>query len=203
MSRKALLLFAVFTEGGLLVLGLLLIRFFQLDPWAGFDLSLAATVYALLLSIPLLGMLFLAVSLRWEPLSRLRYELDEKVRPVFSTSKLPDLVLIAFLAGVGEELFFRGWLQNFLAAKWGIWPGILLASAIFGVVHYLSSTYAVYAFLTGLYLGLIYQVFGNVYIVMLVHGLYDLIALLYLIGRSGKMEVHLRKDLGTDEDVTE
>jgi membrane protease YdiL (CAAX protease family) len=103
------------------------------------------------------------------------------------TVKLPDLALIAFFAGVGEELFFRGWLQSVLASRFEAWLGILIASVIFGLAHYLSPTYAIYAGLTGLYLGVIYQVSGNLYIVMVIHVLYDFIALVYLV-KKGKGE---------------
>ena len=182
MSRKSLLLVAVFTEGGLFLLGLLL------DPQAlasKFSLSWNATASALLLCLPMLAALYFAVRSNWAPLSQLRAELDEKVTPLFTNLKIPDLALIALLAGIGEELFFRGWLQGSLTNRFDVWIGILIASAIFGFAHYLSPTYAIYAGLTGIYLGMIYQVSGNLYIVMAIHALYDFIALMYLV-RNGK-----------------
>jgi membrane protease YdiL (CAAX protease family) len=184
MSRKSLLLVAVFTEGGLFLLGLLL------DPQAlasKFSLSWNATVSALLLCLPMLAALHFAVRSNWVPLSQLRAELDEKVTPLFTNLKIPDLALIALLAGIGEELFFRGWLQGSLTNRFDVWIGILIASVIFGFAHYLSSTYAIYAGVTGIYLGVIYQVSGNLYIVMTIHALYDFIALVYLV-RKGKGE---------------
>lgn len=39
------------------------------------------------------------------------------------------------LAPIGEELFFRGLLQRWAIGAVGIWPGILVASAIFGIAH--------------------------------------------------------------------
>jgi membrane protease YdiL (CAAX protease family) len=93
--------------------------------------------------------------------------------------------VIAFLAGVGEEVFFRGWIQNALASKLGIWAGILIASLIFGLAHYLSTNYFIYAFITGIYLGVIYNTTGNLYIVMAIHALYDFVALIYLV-REGR-----------------
>jgi len=183
MSRKALLLVTIFAEGGVFVLGLLLMRFSNFELQSRFHFSWNATVYALLLCIPLLLMLLFAVRARWGPLSRLRSELDEKIVPIFADSKLPDLALIALLAGAGEEFFFRGWLQRVLTDKFEIWLGVLIASLIFGLAHFLSITYAVYAFLTGLYLGLIYQASGNLYTVMVIHAVYDFIALIYLVSK--------------------
>ena len=191
MNRKALLLITIFVEGGLFLLGLILMRFSRLELWSRFDFSWGATVYALLLCIPMVMMLFFFDRSNWEPMTRFRREIDEKITPIFVYSKLPDLALIALFAGVGEELFFRGWLQSVLTGKFEAWLGILIASAIFGLAHYLSLTYAIYAGLIGLYLGVIYQVSGNLYIVMVIHALYDFIALVYLLGKEKSKEVEL------------
>jgi hypothetical protein len=192
MNRRALLLVTVFAEGGLFLLGLILMRFSQLELWSRINLSWGATASALLLCIPMLAALFFAMRTHWTPVSHFRIELEEKVIPIFANCKLPDLALIAFLAGVGEELFFRGWLQGVLTSKFDVWLGILIASAIFGLAHYLSATYAIYAGLTGLYLGVIYRVTGNLYIGMAIHALYDFIALVYLIRKSKDGEIGLQ-----------
>ncbi|MBN2500534.1 MAG: CPBP family intramembrane metalloprotease [Anaerolineales bacterium] len=184
MARKTLLLITLFVEGGLFVIGLLLMGGSD-ALLSRFSLSWSATGYALLLCIPMLAMLYFDERSHWLPLVRLREEINEKVVPIFANCKIIDLVVIALLAGTGEELLFRGWLQGTLIAKFGVLPGILIASAIFGLAHYLSPTYAIYAFLTGLYLGVIYQASGNLYIVMAIHAVYDFIAMVYLI-RKGK-----------------
>jgi membrane protease YdiL (CAAX protease family) len=187
MDRKTLLLVTLFVEGGLYLFGLLLMggpSAFQ----SRFRLSWSATGYALLLCLPLFLSLYFAMWTKWEPLSRLRKEISEKVVPIFGNCKFIDLGLIAFLAGVGEEVFFRGWLQGSLANRLGIWIGILIASVIFGFAHYLSPTYAIYAFIMGVYLGVIYQVSENLYIIMAIHGVYNFVALVYLVreGRNGE-----------------
>jgi membrane protease YdiL (CAAX protease family) len=185
MARKTLLVITVFVEGGLFLLGLLLTGGLKAELWSGFSVSWGATVYALLLCLPMLAMLYLTVRSHWKHLSRLTKEIDEKVTPIFAQCKFIDLVVIALFAGLGEELFFRGWLQGALTNRFDVWAGILIASAIFGFAHYLSPTYAIYAGLTGLYLGVIYRVSGNLYVVMIIHALYDFIALLYLV-RNGE-----------------
>ena len=182
MDRKTLLLITLFVEGGLFLLGLLLMGGSGVLP-SRFSLSWNATGYALLFCIPMFVALYIAVVSRWKLLSRLKDELDEKVMPIFANCKTIDLALIAFLAGTSEELLFRGWLQGALISKVGVIVGILGASAIFGFAHYLSLTYAVYAGLTGIYLGAIYQTTGNLYIVMAIHALYDFVALVYLVRR--------------------
>jgi membrane protease YdiL (CAAX protease family) len=184
MDRKTLLLITLFGEGGLFLLGLLLMGASRAELWSGFEVSRGSTAYALLLCLPMLAVLYFIARSRWAPLQRLNREIDEKVAPIFANCKLLDLALIALLAGAGEELFFRGWLQAALTNKFDVWVGISIASAIFGLAHYLSTAYAVYAGLTGLYLGVIYHVTGNLYIVMTIHAVYDFIALMYLVEKG-------------------
>lgn len=189
MNRKSLLLITLVVEGGLYLFGLLLIggsSAFQ----SSFDLSWSGTAYALILCLPMLVVLYFSIRTEWLPLSHLRSEIDEKIVPIFADCNVIDLAIIAFLAGVGEELFFRGWLQGALTNRFGLWTGILGASIVFGLAHYLSTMYAVYAFITGIYLGVIYHVTGNLYIVMAIHAVYDFIALVYLVREGrGKKEI--------------
>lgn len=44
-------------------------------------------------------------------------------------------VATALTAGVGEELFYRRWLQTRLEAKLGAWTGIIVASLAFALMH--------------------------------------------------------------------
>lgn len=48
---------------------------------------------------------------------------------------LTAAVATAITAGVGEELFYRRWLQTRLEAALGAWPGIVLASLAFALMH--------------------------------------------------------------------
>ena len=189
MNRKALLLITFIVEGGLFLIGLLLMGGLQ-EAQSRFTLSWGATAYALLFCLPMLAILYFAMRSKWPTLSRLKAEIEEKIQPIFANSTIIDLAVIAFLAGTGEELFFRGWLQGALTSKFEAWVGILITSAIFGFAHYLSTSYAIYACLTGLYLGIIYQASGNLYIVMVIHAVYDFIALVYLVEK--------RRDKGTE-----
>jgi membrane protease YdiL (CAAX protease family) len=61
--------------------------------------------------------------------------------PVFDPAGTdPALILTAAIAtgitaGVGEELFYRRWLQTRLEAALGAWPGIVVASLTFALMH--------------------------------------------------------------------
>lgn len=186
MDRKVLLSVTIVVEGGLFLLGLLLLNAAGLDPRARFEASLGATFFMFLLCLPMLAIMYMTTRTDWPPLARLRKEMDEKVRPVFANCKPIDLLIIALLAGLAEELFFRGWLQTVLVARFGLLAGLLLASLLFGLAHYLSMEYALYALLTGLYLGVIFYLTGNLYLLMGMHTFYDFVALLTLKKESGE-----------------
>jgi membrane protease YdiL (CAAX protease family) len=56
-----------------------------------------------------------------------------------------------------------------------------MASLLFGLVHFISRTYAALCFLIGIYLGMIWIITGNLMVPAFVHGLYDFVALAYLV----------------------
>ncbi|MCB0128470.1 MAG: CPBP family intramembrane metalloprotease [Caldilineaceae bacterium] len=47
------------------------------------------------------------------------------------------MVLIAVVAPVAEELFFRGMLYPLLRQRWAMWPAILLNGLLFSLIHFL------------------------------------------------------------------
>ncbi len=95
-----------------------------------------------------------------------------EVRDIFSNCTLFDLILISLLAGIGEELLFRGVLQVKL--------GIIAASIIFGLAHYISLAYVILTIIMGLYIGFLFNLTGSLLVVIQLHFIYDLVALVYL-----------------------
>jgi len=53
--------------------------------------------------------------------------------PVLFTA---TLAIIVIFAPIAEEVLFRGLLQSWLAAKWGVTKGILVTSAVFSLFHF-------------------------------------------------------------------
>ncbi len=117
----------------------------------------------------------------WGPLRRIQHEVWEKIVPLFAECSFLELILIAVAAGLGEEVLFRGVIQITLADWVGPSGALLLASALFGLAHFLTPTYAALAALLGLYLGGLLMVSDNLLPAILVHAGYDFAALLYLI----------------------
>src|SRR6516162_8425863 len=63
-------------------------------------------------SLPLL--VFFLLCLRWPaaPLERIRHIVQRFIRPLFADLSVAELALLSLLAGLGEELLFRGVLQE-------------------------------------------------------------------------------------------
>lgn len=118
-----------------------------------------------------------------------------KIAPLFQGMSWPLLAFLALLAGVGEEILFRAFLQQWLVEHTGAVVGITLATAIFAGLHYLSLPYCLVIFVLGLLMGLAYHFTQSLMLVMVWHSVYDLIALGVLarfpeqLGRS-KAPVH-------------
>ena len=73
--------------------------------------------------------------------------------------RVMGLVIGALLIGLqafGEELFFRGWMQPVLAARWGPWIGLLATSLLFGVSHSLGQPAGGLAILNDALAGLVF-----------------------------------------------
>lgn len=117
--------------------------------------------------------------LTWLP-GRLRDSLDSQLEQLHRFAceySWPVLVALAVFAGVGEELLFRGAIQGWLAQHTHDVVAIVAASVLFGVVHYLSFTYFLLATGLGLVLGVAYALTDSLLLVMVWHGVYDMIAL--------------------------
>ena len=104
------------------------------------------------------------------------------IKAVFLNSRVSDLIMISFAAGFAEELLFRGVLQ----ARFGI----VIASIIFGLVHFISPLYVIITALMGLYIGAFFYFTESLLVPIQMHFIYDLGALVYLkyvvSGNSGK-----------------
>jgi hypothetical protein len=85
------------------------------------------------------------------------------------------------LVGPFEELVFRGGVQGLLRRTWGASVAVVVASVLFGVVHWIALTggggtrvpYVVVAATLGLVLGYLYERSRNLVVPAVVHGLYN------------------------------
>jgi membrane protease YdiL (CAAX protease family) len=168
---------AAAAEGGLLLAAVGLGRWWNAPPFARFDLTWGALAAGVAATAPLIVGLYWCLGTRWPPIARLMEVVEERVAPLFAGASVRHLATVALLAGVGEEALFRGVLQEALAGAMPGWAALLVASLIFGTVHWVTAAYAALAAVVGLYLGLLYLISDNLLAPIVAHALYDLVAL--------------------------
>jgi len=88
---------------------------------------------------------------------------------------------LSILAGVGEELLFRGVIQIALSNWFNAPVAILITALLFGLAHAITRAYFIMATLMGLYMGLIFLWSGNLLLPILIHALYDWLAISYYL----------------------
>jgi uncharacterized protein len=175
---------AVMVEGGLAFVAVLLAWLFSVplrDQFAPLGKPLAiAVARGIAATLPMLLVFWLLVNSKRPMLRELRDQVDWLIHEMFPTASIPQFAMVATLAGVGEELLFRGALQT----KLGDWStplvGLALTSLLFGFAHALSKLYFAFAVVVGAFLGWLAYQYHDLVAPMVAHGLYDFLALAYL-----------------------
>ena len=172
-------------EGSLVAVAVVLGWLFGLPPLKTFRPDLHDAGVALVATLPPLALFWACLKTPWKPLKRISEILDETIVPLFRECDYVQFVIIAILAGVGEEMLFRGIVQACIAemvgGAYGIWIGLFAAAVLFGLLHLVTPTYAVLAAVIGFYFGWLWLVVGNLLVPILVHSVYDFVALVYLV----------------------
>ncbi|HEY7153256.1 MAG TPA: CPBP family intramembrane glutamic endopeptidase [Gemmataceae bacterium] len=188
--RQSVVLLAVFVEGGLLAAASLLGWIIDRPPLRHFNWTWQAVLWGVAATVPLV--LFFFLFLRWPigPLKRIQRFSEDVLRPLLSPCSLIDLLGISLLAGLGEEMLFRGVVQDAFSGWFNVWIGVLVASVLFGLMHAITFTYALLAAITGAYLGCVWLYADhNLLAVVVTHALYDYVVLLWLLRGPGAREV--------------
>lgn len=146
-------------------------------PFERFRLDAGSVGYGIAATVPLLGMLRWCLRTEWAPIRRLVTMVEELLTPYLAGAPTGGIVLLALLAGVGEEAFFRGVVQAGLTGWLPLWAGLSIAALLFGVAHWLTMSYAVLAGLIGGYLGALFILTDNLLVPTVAHVLYDVVAL--------------------------
>lgn len=180
ISTASLMRLALLFEGGLILVALGLGWLLDTPPFAHVESGWQTLLWGVASTLPPLLVLMLVFQLDYGPFKRLIALSRNSLAPLFAGASLLDLALVSALAGLGEELLFRGVIQEALVDYFSPWPALVIASILFGLVHFLTFTYAVFAALFGFYLGWLLLDHDNLSVPIIVHGLYDFIALVYL-----------------------
>lgn len=183
-QRFWIVLLSVSVEGGFIGLAWLLGWILNQPPLEHFRWSLEDFGLGIAICLPML--LAAGILLRWPigPFAKIKQISEELIAPLFAPCTVLDLAIISLLAGLGEELVFRGVLQPVFGSRLGPLPGLLLTSLLFGFLHPLTGTYIVLATSLGLYLGWVADQWDNLLPVIVAHALYDFVLLVFLVRRQ-------------------
>ena len=155
------------------------------SPLALLKPSLADFAIGAAAAIPLAVVLLTGWRISWRPIARLRDVVEELIVPLFRGCTAVQLAALSVVAGVGEELLFRGLIQEGLRERiggdMGLYAGLGVSAVIFGLAHYVTRTYAILAALVGVYLSLLMLTRDNLLVPIATHAVYDFVALLYLM----------------------
>jgi membrane protease YdiL (CAAX protease family) len=187
---------AVVVEGGIAIAALVVAWLFRITlrdmfPEVGQPL-VTAILRGLLATLPMLVIFWLLVNSNWPMMRQLREQVQWLIDEMFPSRSIAQFAAVAVLAGVGEELLFRGALQS-LFAKWTM-PiiGLIGTSLLFGLAHALSKLYFLFAVAVGAFLGWMTMRYNDLVAPMVAHGAYDFLALVYLSRRRASVEVDTR-----------
>ena len=159
-------------------------RLGDVSPFGRLRLDAAGAGAGLVATLPMVALLLWCLRTPWGPMRRLVALVEERLGPPLGSASLGGILLLATLAGIGEELLFRGVIQVWLADRFPLWLAVGGASLLFGVGHWLSASYAVLAAGIGAYLGVVFLLTGNLLAPIVAHAGYDVVALLVLARRN-------------------
>jgi len=179
-TRSEVVTISIIIEGGLVLGSYPLGWMLGHHPLASFIINWHDAWLGMVATIPLIPIFLIMVHGSIPFLSKLKSISKDTIRPMMRRCTIPDLIGISMLAGVGEEMIFRGVLQSWLAQDSPAWAAIIASSISFGMMHSMSKSYFVLATLIGAYLGFLFYWTGNLITPMMVHFLYDAFALIYL-----------------------
>jgi uncharacterized protein len=179
-NRDRFLRVALAGEVGLLLLGWGLGRWLNINLADQLRPDFSSILLGALASLPLVAGLQWTLRTGSPPIKRLIQLVEDQLGPLAGARSLAELALIAGLAGWAEEVLFRGVMQGELARQLPGWVALVLTSAVFGLAHFLTLSYALLAALGGLYLGALYWAQGSLVIPVVAHAVYDLVALVQL-----------------------
>jgi membrane protease YdiL (CAAX protease family) len=153
------------------------------DPWFPAPLPLSLSLSAAL------GLALAAVAIAGTRVTVARFEwarrLHEELRPVARDFSAPQILLVAGLSSLGEELLFRGLLTP--------WIGVIPAALLFGLAHQMKGpsrwVWAGWATVVGLGLGAIFALTGSLVGPLLAHAVVNAVNLAYLRDHDPGIEI--------------
>jgi len=174
---------ACYFEGSLILVAIILGWIADIDPFEYLYFSENALLYGVFGTLPLF-LVFLAMQqMRSTPVQQIRKILIDTLGPSLKDYQWADLLILAAIAGISEEILFRGIIQPWMENSWGMTAGLIASNILFGLVHAITPLYAILATSVGIYLGLFLDYGGerNLMTPIVIHAVYDFLAFLVIM----------------------
>jgi membrane protease YdiL (CAAX protease family) len=180
MNRKRFLTLAAWIQGGVVFFSFLIGWTIHLNPLSLVHWELRGLLFGLAAVVPMLWLYHFSPGLRRLAIKSLGESL--------SLCQWYDLVLLAALAGVGEELLFRGVIYSGLS-QINPWFALIVSNVAFGLLHALSRNYFLTTTAIGFAMHFLANATGerNLLAPMVAHGAYDFVAFFLLIREWKKL----------------
>ncbi len=174
---------ACYFEASLILVAIFLGWVANIDPFEHIYFSETALAYGVIGTLPLFLTFLSLEKLQGDSVIKIRKLLLNTLGPGLNSYHWSDLLILAAIAGISEELLFRGVIQPWIENSWGLTTGLIASNIVFGLVHAVTPLYAVLAALVGIYLGLSLDYSGdrNLLIPVIIHGFYDFLAFVALM----------------------
>ena len=182
MTHSQFLTSAAVFEGGMLLVAFIGGWLTGIDPTAQLSWSSEDFGLGLLATGPMLILLVVCMISRAKGMRQVREFLRDSIGPLLSDCRWYDIVLLALLAGVCEEAFFRGFLFLWIQ-PWNLMLAVVITNVLFGLAHAVTAMYALLAAFMGIYLTALIAAdpTPNLLIPITAHAVYDLIAFFVVI----------------------
>lgn len=182
LSHSQFLTTVALFEGGLLAAAFLGGWLIGRPPTATLTWSLDDFGLGLLATVPMLVVLTICVVSKSEAMKRIRTFQRDTIGHLLDECHWYDIALLALLAGVCEEVLFRGFLFLWLAPL-NMVLAVLISNLAFGAAHAATAMYGILAAFMGLYLTALIAVdpTPNLLIPITAHAVYDVAAFLLVL----------------------
>ena len=190
MNTNAFVIHAIFFEGTMALLGALLALFCGLDLGKAFQTAdMAALFNQLALGVGIaaaMGIIFTILDhIPWSQLKKVSEKTKEIINESLKSASHINRFLVCLMAGVGEEVLFRGFI---FVAIFEFWPwgldfnmniiaAIIASSVLFGLGHSITLLYFILTALLGVAFCLIFLWTGSLIAPIVAHALYDFYAM--------------------------
>lgn len=170
-------------EAALILVAVVLGWIANINPFAYLHFSESAIAYGVVGTMPLFLLFLTMEQIQTESTIKIKDVLFETLGPGLYRYHWTDLLVLASIAGLSEELLFRGVIQPWIESSWGMTAGLVASNIIFGLAHAVTPLYAVLATLVGIYLSLSMDYGGdkNLLLPIVIHGFYDFLAFVMLM----------------------